>query len=163
DETGARAEDRPALCVELFQRGNEAPGIHQLEERRALAARDDQTIDVPELLGLAHFDGLDATSRERLGVAVEVALQREDTALHLRARSHASTVSALRFGGNTGYHTWRTCPASRYHAIRLIKVVGPLPAATQSGDIHSKVGSFSARVSARSASLSSSNGRWFRS
>src|SRR5207237_9043493 len=88
NQSRTRAEDGPPLGVELLQRGNEAPGLHQLEQRRALAAGDDETIDVRELRGLAHFDRLDffrpahAAARERLGMPVEVALEREDADLH---------------------------------------------------------------------------------
>ena len=72
----------PAQPMELLERADEPPLGHELEQRGALAAGHDESVDVRQLLGLADLDGLDATPRERFGVPVEVALEREHADLH---------------------------------------------------------------------------------
>src|SRR4029077_9560037 len=57
------------------------PLVHELEQGRALPARDDETVDVRQLFGLANLDGLDATTRQRLAVQREIALKGEDADL----------------------------------------------------------------------------------
>src|SRR5262249_45892096 len=61
----------------------------------------DETVDVPELLGLTYFDRLDlagaalaAAARERLGVQIEVALEREDADAHYQPRVCMRSFSA---------------------------------------------------------------------
>src|SRR5262249_23299852 len=101
NQAGARAEDRPAFGMKLLERGNEARRVHQLEQRGALAPRYDEAVDVPELLGLTYFDRLDlagaalaAAARERLGVQIEVALEREDADAHYQPRVCMRSFSA---------------------------------------------------------------------
>src|SRR5439155_20753369 len=55
NQSGARAEDRLACPVELLQRGDEAPLVHELEQRRRFSPRNDQTVESLELFGLAHL------------------------------------------------------------------------------------------------------------
>src|SRR5712691_8382735 len=82
DEPGARAEDRLALGVVLLERREEPPGLDQLEQGRTLAAGNDETVDVPELLRLTDIGGLDHTPRERLDVKREITLEGENTNSH---------------------------------------------------------------------------------
>src|SRR5262249_23226549 len=82
DEPRAGAEGRLALGVELLGGGPQAPPVHQLEQGGALAAGDDEPVDVRQLLGLADLDGLDVTVLQRRDVEREVALQGEDADPH---------------------------------------------------------------------------------
>jgi hypothetical protein len=50
----------------------------ELADRRALAARDDEGIDVIELLGTADIDCLGPESLECFEVLAEIALETED-------------------------------------------------------------------------------------
>src|SRR5216117_2939616 len=99
NQPGAGAEDRPPLGVELLERRHEPPLVHEFEQRRALAPGNDEAVDVRELLGLADFARLDAAPPQRLGVEVEVALQREDADFHRSARAggrrSARTLSVI--------------------------------------------------------------------
>src|SRR5262249_41081085 len=171
DQARARAEDRLAGGVELLQCGDEVPAVEQLEQRGALAPRHDEPRDVVELAGHPDLRRGHADAVEGLSMEGEVALEREEPDLHAvctspapppssraRSPSHSSTVSALRSGGHTGYQIFSMRPPSTYQAMRLMSV-DPPPRATG----NSNVGSPRARVSARSASLRSGNGTWFRS
>ena len=99
DQSGTRPEHRPALGMELLQRGDEPPLVHELEECRTLAAGDDQAVDLRELLGLADLDGVHdhlpacltarrgsaltaTTLLQRLHVEREVTLKGEHAYLH---------------------------------------------------------------------------------
>src|SRR4029434_8125599 len=106
---------------------------------------------------LAYLDRGHANPLEGGGVQREIALQREDAdgtrPRRRAAASQASATSAFLSGGNTGYQPSTMRPPSTYHAIRSISVVGP-PRSTG----YSNVGSVSARVRARRASLRMSKG-----
>src|SRR5439155_18646182 len=82
NEPGAGAEERPTLRMEFLERDDKPPLVHELEQRGALTAGDDEAVDTRQLLGLADLDSLDATPRERFGVPVEVALEREHADPH---------------------------------------------------------------------------------
>src|SRR6185436_17863489 len=100
DQPCAGPEDGLAAGVELLQRRHEAPGVHQLEQRGALAARDDETVDSLELLGLADLHRLHGLARERLRVTGEVALQSEDADLHSSGSDHQPRVCIRSFSAS---------------------------------------------------------------
>ena len=52
--------------------------LGELPDRRALAPGDDERIDLIELIGSAHIDGIGAESFEGVEVLAEVALKTED-------------------------------------------------------------------------------------
>jgi hypothetical protein len=52
--------------------------LGELADGRALAAGDDERIDVVELIGAANIDGVGAESFEGVEVLAEVALKAED-------------------------------------------------------------------------------------
>src|SRR5688572_7731633 len=171
DQPGAGAEDGLARRVELLERRHELPRVEQLEKGRALSPGHDEAGHLVELTGHPHLGRVDADPVERLPVEGEVSLEREHADLHAnctslsgermgraRSASYSRISSAFRSGGNTGYQTCSIRPPSTYQAIRLISVFPP-PLATG----YSKVGSPSARVKIRSASLRISNGKWRRS
>src|SRR5882724_12779571 len=154
DEPRAGAEDRLARRVELLERGEEVPGVHELEQGRALAAGHDEAGEPVQLRRLADLPPRYADPLQRPRVQPEIPLQREHADRHARrSRSHASTVSAFRSGGNTGYQTFTIWPPSTCQAMRLMRVERPPP-----GAANSNVGSASARVSPRAASLRISKG-----
>src|SRR5262245_46622219 len=82
DHTGARSKNGFARRVELLERGNEVPGIEQLQQRRALAARHDESIDLIELAGHAHLERWNADTLERLLVKRKVSLESQNTNPH---------------------------------------------------------------------------------
>ena len=82
DHPGARPEQRLALGGEGEDRLGEAPAGDQAAHRRGLAARDDQPVDVLELLRQAHLDGLHADRVEGGDMLCERPLEGEDSDLH---------------------------------------------------------------------------------
>ena len=74
DHPRAGAEDGP---LEAPDRLVEPVQPHQAHERRRLAAGDDQTVEVRQLLGLAHLDDVDAETAQHRAVLAEVPLYGE--------------------------------------------------------------------------------------
>ena len=78
DRAGAGPPHRHAVGHALIELRDEAVLRGELADRRALAAGDDQRVDVIELLGTADVDGLRTDALESLAMLAEVALQAED-------------------------------------------------------------------------------------
>jgi hypothetical protein len=76
DQTGAGAEDRPAGLVVGAQRRLQARRGDPLADRRALAAGDDEAVELLEIRGSADLGDLGAELAQGPGVRLEVALQR---------------------------------------------------------------------------------------
>src|SRR5262249_36833460 len=79
DEAGAGAEDRPAGRGERLERRLEAAAGDEAELRRALAAGEDEPVEIVEVGGGADEARGQPGGLERLGVRVEAALEGEDT------------------------------------------------------------------------------------
>ena len=78
------------LRVEGPEGRPEVPGVHQVKERGALAAGEDQAVDVRRARpGFRTSTGSDAGAPERRGVEREVSLEREDADPH---RAHHPRV-----------------------------------------------------------------------
>src|SRR5829696_8019381 len=75
DHAGAGAEDRP---LERAHRLVEPVQAHQAPERGGLAAREDQPVETPELLGLADLHDLRAEPAQHRRVLAEVPLHGEN-------------------------------------------------------------------------------------
>src|SRR5215471_312997 len=75
DHPGAGAEDRP---LEAANRLLQAVEAHQAADCRRLPARDDQPVELRQLLGLAHLERLGAEPAQHGRVLAHVALDGED-------------------------------------------------------------------------------------
>src|SRR5712691_13506549 len=78
DRSGAGAPHRHAVGGSLADLRDDPVVLRELADRRALAARDDERVDVVELLGPAHVDTFRANAAERGEVLAEIALEAED-------------------------------------------------------------------------------------
>src|SRR5207237_4609903 len=80
DEDRARAcpPDGHAFGDAVLELVDDAVLARELSDGRALATRDDQRIDLVELLGSAHVDAFDAEPIERSEMLREITLQTED-------------------------------------------------------------------------------------
>jgi hypothetical protein len=76
DQAGAGAEDRAPRLVVGAQRRLQTLRFDALDDRRALAARDDQAVESFEILGNAYLRRLGAQLAQDAGVRIEVALDR---------------------------------------------------------------------------------------
>jgi hypothetical protein len=76
DQPGAGAEDRPAGLVVGTQRRLQPGRLDALDDRRALAAGDDQPVEPVEVRGDTDLGCLSAQLPQRPGVRLEVALDR---------------------------------------------------------------------------------------
>jgi hypothetical protein len=76
DQPGAGAEDRATRLVVGAKRRVEPRRLDALDDRRALAARDDQAVEAGEVVGGADLACFGAELAQRLGVRLEVALDR---------------------------------------------------------------------------------------
>jgi hypothetical protein len=76
DQPGAGAEDRPAGLVVDAQRRLQAGRLDALDDRRALATGDDQSVEPVEIPGGADLGCLGAELAQRPRVRPEVALDR---------------------------------------------------------------------------------------
>ena len=74
DHPGARPEDGSSEAPDGLV---EAVELGELDDRRRLAARDDETVEPFEVHGLSDFDGRRAEALERPHVLTERPLQRE--------------------------------------------------------------------------------------
>ena len=116
DHPGARAEDRRARAGQVQDRLGEPPAADEAAHRRALAAGQDQPVDVDEILRQAHLHALDADRGERGHVLAEGALQRQHADPHRAAparpaRRVVATSPAPRGARPRGSPPWR-CRAS---------------------------------------------------
>ena len=82
DHPGAGPEDRRSRAGEVKDRLGEAPALDQPAHRRALAARQDQPLDLAQVARQAHLDPLDADGGERRHVLAKGALQRQHADPH---------------------------------------------------------------------------------
>src|SRR6266540_6990029 len=78
DRSGAGAPDRHTILRALAKLRDDPVLICELADRRALAARDDECVDVVELFRSAHVDTVCADAAQRAEVLAEVALEAED-------------------------------------------------------------------------------------
>ena len=78
DRARAGAPHRHPLAHALTQLRDDLVPRRELADRRALAAGDDERVDVVELLGSAHIDRVRADAAQRAQVFGEVALETED-------------------------------------------------------------------------------------
>ena len=78
DRTRAGPPHRHARRGALLELGDDPVVRGELADRRALAARDDERVDLVELLGAPHVDRLDAEVAQRREVLGEVPLETED-------------------------------------------------------------------------------------
>src|SRR3954447_7544469 len=94
DQPGARAEDRPALRVEVAQRAGQALARDAERHRRRLAARHDETVEAVEVGRGADLADVGAELAQDLRVRGEAALQREhaDEGPVVRRRGAVRTV-----------------------------------------------------------------------
>src|SRR5688572_6615762 len=84
--TVLREKDRPRACPPHRHPGRRAVAelrddpvvLRELADRGALAAGDDQRVDVVELLRPAHVDTVGADLAQRIQVLAEIALEAED-------------------------------------------------------------------------------------
>src|SRR5207249_298243 len=74
NSSGARAEDRLACVSEAADWSSEPFFLDELEHRRALAARQNQTVDTSEFIRAPYFDRVRAGSSKRSSVRIEVTL-----------------------------------------------------------------------------------------
>jgi hypothetical protein len=81
DEDGARAgpPDGHAVGDPLLELRDESVQERELADRRALPARNDERVDIVQLLRPANIDGVAAESLEGVEMLAEIALQAEDT------------------------------------------------------------------------------------
>ena len=120
DQAGARAEQRSAARVERAEGRLEVPGVHQVEERRALAPGKDQALHVVERSGLPHLHRLHGRATKRRRVEREIALEREDADAH--------RLTTLGSGGALPRRAWRSrAPPSRRRAPRSPSRARPDP------------------------------------
>src|SRR4051794_11144084 len=94
DQPGARAEDRPALGVEVAQRVGQPLARDAERHRRRLAARHDETVEAVEVGRGADLADVGAELAQGLRVRGEAALQREhaDERPVVRRRGAVRTV-----------------------------------------------------------------------
>src|SRR5437870_889407 len=78
DRSSAGAPHRHALCGAFAEFRGDPVVLRELADRRALAARDDERVDLVELLGAAHVDAFSADAAECGEVLAEIALKAED-------------------------------------------------------------------------------------
>src|SRR5947207_1226646 len=78
DRSGAGAPHRHPLCGTFAELRNDPVALRELPDRRALAARDDEPVDVVELLWPTHVDPLRTHAAEGGEVLAEIALETED-------------------------------------------------------------------------------------
>ena len=78
DRSGAGAPHRHPLCGTFTELRNDPVALRELPDRRALAARDDEPVDVVELLWPTHVDPLRTHAAEGGEVLAEIALETED-------------------------------------------------------------------------------------
>jgi hypothetical protein len=76
DQPGAGSEDRPAGLVVGPQRRLQPGRFDPLDDRRALAARDNKAVEAIELLRRADLGDVGAELAQGAGVRLEIALQR---------------------------------------------------------------------------------------
>src|SRR5271155_533004 len=82
NRTCARAEKRAALCGESLQRLKEAFLGHHLQMRAALAARQNDAINIGKIFGTPHERVRSAEAVKRLGVSIVVTLNRQYPDVH---------------------------------------------------------------------------------
>ena len=90
DHPGAGPEQRRAGLGEVEDRLAQAPAVDEPAHRRALAARDDQAVDVVEIRGQAHLDGLHADGAQGRDMLGEGPLEGQDPDLHRRLAGSTS-------------------------------------------------------------------------
>lgn len=76
DQPGAGAEDRRAGSVVRSQRRLQPSRLDALDDRRALAAGNDQAVEAGEVRGGAGLGNFGAELAQGAGVGLEVALDR---------------------------------------------------------------------------------------
>jgi hypothetical protein len=76
DQAGAGAEDRPPGLVMGAQRRLQLRRLDAFDDRRALAARDDEAVEAGQIGGRADLGCFGAELAQGAGVRLEVALQR---------------------------------------------------------------------------------------
>src|SRR5271155_5528419 len=103
EKYGARAgPENGALAAELAQRLDKIFLFEQLQHRGALAARNDQALDIPQIRGGAHYNSLRAGSLQCSLMRLEIPLRRE----------YASTFPLT----SLGFATIPTPATSRYRS-----------------------------------------------
>ncbi len=78
DRSGAGAPHRHPSLRALLELRDDPVVLRELADRRALAAGDDERVDVVELFRPAHVDAIGADGAQRAEVLAEVALEAED-------------------------------------------------------------------------------------